>query len=46
MSLSYDVKIFNGETARHPQINDCIDAIIERLHQAIDTYEKTPLGKY
>ena len=45
VSLSFDVKLPNGQSTRHPDANRFIDTIRERLHQAIETYEKTPLGK-
>lgn len=44
VSLSFDVKMPNGQSTRHPDANRFIDTIRERLHQAIETYEKTPLG--
>ncbi|CAF1560656.1 unnamed protein product [Rotaria magnacalcarata] len=44
VSLSFDVKLPNGHSSRHPDANRFIDTIRERLHQAIETYEKTPLA--
>ncbi|UJR10196.1 hypothetical protein I4U23_014411 [Adineta vaga] len=43
ISLSFDVKLPNGQATRHPDANRFIDTIRERLHQAIEIYEKTPL---
>ncbi len=34
----------NGESKRHPDANKFIDMMRERLQQAIEIYEKTPLG--
>ncbi|CAF4632071.1 unnamed protein product, partial [Rotaria sp. Silwood2] len=45
VSLSFDVKLPNGQSTRNPDANRCIDTICERLHQAIETYRKKPLGK-
>ncbi|CAF4800212.1 unnamed protein product [Rotaria sp. Silwood1] len=42
ISFSFDITLFNGRATRHPDINQCIDTICERLRQAIDIYEKTP----
>lgn len=39
------MKLPNGQATRHPDANRFIDTIRERLHQAIEIYEKTPLGK-
>jgi hypothetical protein len=39
------MKLPNGQSTRHPDANRFIDTIRERLHQAIETYEKTPLGE-
>ncbi|CAF0793633.1 unnamed protein product [Rotaria sordida] len=44
MSFSFNIRLFNGKSTRHPSINQCMDVIYERLHQAIEIYEKTPLG--
>ncbi|CAF3996658.1 unnamed protein product, partial [Rotaria sordida] len=44
VSLSFDIKLPNGQSTRHPDANLFIDAIRERLHQAIEIYEKKPLG--
>jgi len=44
ISLSFDIKLPNGQSTRHPDANRFIDTIRERLHQAIEIYEKTPLG--
>lgn len=43
--MSFDLQLFNGKSTHQPQINKCIDIICEKLHHAIDVYEKTPLGK-
>lgn len=45
VSLSFDVKLPNGQATRHPDANRFIDTIRERLHQAIEVYDKTPLGE-
>ena len=45
MSLSFDITLFNGKSTRQPNVNQFIDGICERLHQAIEIYEKTPLSK-
>lgn len=45
VSLSFDTKLPNGLSTRHPNVDQFIDSIRERLNQAIRTYEKTPLGK-
>jgi hypothetical protein len=45
VSLSFDVKLPNGQSTRHPDANRFIDTIRERLHQAIEIYETKPLGK-
>ncbi|CAF4898854.1 unnamed protein product [Rotaria sp. Silwood1] len=42
ISFSFDTTLFNGRATRHPDINQFIDTICERLRQAIDIYEKTP----
>ncbi|CAF4657490.1 unnamed protein product [Rotaria sp. Silwood1] len=44
VSLSFDVKLPNGQSTRHPDANRFIDNIRERLHQAIEIYEKRPLA--
>ncbi|CAF3971108.1 unnamed protein product [Rotaria sp. Silwood2] len=44
VSLSFDVKLPNGQSTRNPDANHCIDTICERLHQAIETYRKKPLA--
>ena len=44
ISLSFDIKLPNGQSSRHPDANRFIDNIRERLHQAIQIYEQTPLG--
>ncbi|CAF0841748.1 unnamed protein product [Rotaria sordida] len=43
MSFSFDVRLFNGDSKRHPNINQCMDVICDKLHRAIEIYEKTPL---
>ncbi len=35
----------NGQSARHPSVDQFIDSIRERFSHAITVYEKTPLGK-
>jgi hypothetical protein len=45
VSLSFDIKLPNGQSTRHPNVDRFIDSIGERLNQAIQIYEKTPLGK-
>ncbi|CAF0736207.1 unnamed protein product [Didymodactylos carnosus] len=45
MSLSFDIELPNGQSIRHPDVNKFIDSMRERLRQAIEIYEKTPLGK-
>ncbi|CAF1410376.1 unnamed protein product, partial [Rotaria sordida] len=44
VSLSFNIKLPNGQSTRHPDTNRFIDAIRERLHQAIEIYEKKPLA--
>ena len=44
-SLSFDIKLPNGQSTRHPDANRFIDNIRERLQQAIQVYEQTPLSK-
>ncbi|CAF3727711.1 unnamed protein product [Rotaria sp. Silwood1] len=44
VSLSFDVKLLNGQSTRNPDANRFIDTIRERLHQAIETYQKEPLA--
>ncbi|CAF4233790.1 unnamed protein product [Adineta steineri] len=43
LSISCDVKLFNGNAKRYPNVNQLIDNLCERLQQAIEIYEKTPL---
>jgi hypothetical protein len=45
LSLSFDVTLPNGQSTRHPDANKFIDTMRERLQQAIEIYEKTPLGR-
>lgn len=45
VSLSFDIKLPNGKSTRHPDANRFIDNIRERLHQAIQVYEQIPMGK-
>jgi len=45
ISLSFDIKLPNGQSTRHPNVDRFIDSIRERLSQAIKIYEKKPLGK-
>ncbi|CAF3768327.1 unnamed protein product [Rotaria sp. Silwood1] len=44
ISLSFDIKLPNGQSTRHLDANRFIDSIRERLHQAIEIYDKKPLG--
>ena len=46
LSLSFDVTLPNGQSIRHPKVNDFLDFMRERLRQAIEIYEKTPLGMF
>ncbi|CAF4273501.1 unnamed protein product, partial [Rotaria magnacalcarata] len=43
-ALSFDVKLSNGQSTRHPDVDQFIDNIRERLDQAIKIYEKQPLA--
>lgn len=43
-SLSFDIKLPNGQSTRHPNANQFIDSIRDRLIEAILIYERTPLG--
>ncbi|UJR35822.1 hypothetical protein I4U23_028569 [Adineta vaga] len=43
-SLSFDIKLPNSQSTRHPNVNQFIDNIRERFAQAIQIYEKTPLA--
>jgi hypothetical protein len=43
--LSFDVTLPGGQSTRHPNANKFIDMMRERLQQAIEVYEKTPLGR-
>ncbi|CAF3366761.1 unnamed protein product [Rotaria socialis] len=43
-ALSFDVKLSNGQSTRHPDVDQFIDSIRERLDQAIKIYEKQPLA--
>ena len=45
ISLSFDMKLPNGQSTRHPNVNQFIDSIRDRVIEAIRIYEKTPLGK-
>lgn len=45
ISLSFDIELFDGKSMRQPNVNQFVDIICERLHQAIEVYEKTPLSK-
>jgi hypothetical protein len=45
ISLSFDIKLPNGQSTRHTNVDRFIDSIRERLIQAIKVYEKTPLCK-
>ncbi|CAF1496521.1 unnamed protein product [Adineta steineri] len=44
LSISCNVKLFNGNAKRHPNVNQLIDNLCERQQQAIEIYEKTPLS--
>jgi hypothetical protein len=44
-SLRFDIALPNGISTRHPNVDQFIDNIRERLSQAIKIYEKTPFGK-
>ncbi|CAF3918247.1 unnamed protein product, partial [Rotaria sp. Silwood1] len=44
LSLTFDVTLPNGQSTRHPDVNQFIDMIRVRLQQAIEVYEKTPLA--
>ena len=35
MSISFDIKLFNGQSIRHPNPDEFIDNICQRLDQAI-----------
>jgi hypothetical protein len=39
------VALPNGQSIRHPDVNKFVDMMRERLQQAIEIYEKTPLGR-
>ncbi|CAF1185021.1 unnamed protein product [Rotaria sordida] len=43
LSLRFDLTLFHGKPTRQPSIDQSIDEIRERLHQTIETYEKTSL---
>ncbi|CAF0768198.1 unnamed protein product [Adineta steineri] len=43
ISLSFDVELLDGKSTRQPNVNQFINNICERLHLAIEVYEKTPL---
>jgi hypothetical protein len=45
MSISFDIKLFNGQSIRHPNADEFIDDICQRLYQAIEVYEKTTLSQ-
>ncbi len=45
MSISFDIKLFNGQSTRHPNADEFIDDICQRLDQAIEVYEKTTLSQ-
>lgn len=44
IALSFDIQLSHEQTTRHPKVDDFIGSIENRLKQAIDLYEKTPLG--
>jgi hypothetical protein len=37
--------LFNGKSTRQPDINHFIDDICERLREAMEVYDKSPLGR-
>ncbi|CAF1238427.1 unnamed protein product [Rotaria sordida] len=43
ISFGIDLKLFNGKSTRHPNTDQFIDMMRERLRQAIDIYESKPL---
>ncbi|CAF3263124.1 unnamed protein product [Rotaria socialis] len=42
---NFDVKLSNGHSSSHRDANRFIDTILERLHHAIETYEKNSFDK-
>ncbi|CAF3869706.1 unnamed protein product [Rotaria sp. Silwood1] len=44
ISLGHDITLPNGQATRHPSVNVFFDGIRERLQQAMDICEKTPLA--
>lgn len=45
LSLSFNLKLFNDESSRQSELNQCIEGMSKKLRQAIVTYEETPLSK-
>lgn len=45
MSIGCDIQLFDGKSTRHPNANQLIDRICQRLDQAIQIYDKTTLSK-
>jgi hypothetical protein len=45
ISLSFDMKLPNGKSTRHPDANQFIESMNEQVHQAIEVYDKAPLGR-
>ncbi|CAF1508051.1 unnamed protein product [Didymodactylos carnosus] len=43
-SITFDITLPNGQSTRHPDVNKFIDSLRERLEQAIEIYERTPLA--
>ncbi|CAF4636892.1 unnamed protein product [Rotaria sp. Silwood1] len=43
ISFGLNLTLFDGKSTRHPDANQFIDMIRERLHQAIEIYQKKPL---
>lgn len=44
-SISFDIRLFNGDSQRQVNANQFIDGIGQQLQQAIEVYEKTTLSK-
>ncbi len=45
ISLSFDIVLFYGKSARQPNTNQIIDDICQQLQQAIETYEMSQVAK-
>jgi len=39
------MKLPNGKSTRHPDANQFIESMNEQVHQAIEVYDKAPLGR-